>query len=64
MQPHEERVVNEQKELSEKIVKLNAFIGGPIFKTLHGAEQSLLERQLVAMQQYSGILQQRIEMFA
>lgn len=65
MQPHEERVVNEKKEL-EKISKLKAFCfdpGSPIFKALDPIDRDLLEDQYTTMEQYSAILGKRIERF-
>lgn len=64
MQPHQERVVTEKSELSEKVDKLRCFIGdNPIFYTLMGSEQDRLKRQLVAMTEYLSILNERIAAF-
>lgn len=64
MQPHQDRVVTEKKELDEKLDKLKAFIEtNPIFKTLPQTEQLLLNRQYDAMAEYSHILGQRINGF-
>lgn len=64
MQPHQERVVTEKKELDEKLDKLKDFIEtGSIFKTLPADEQLRLNRQFDAMAEYSHILGQRIEAF-
>jgi hypothetical protein len=64
MQPYQERVVAEKKELNEKIDKLKAFIvESPIFKTLSADEQRRLNRQYDVMVEYSSILGARIEAF-
>lgn len=63
MQPHQERVVNERKELTDKREKLALFIGGKAFNTLPDDEQSRLRRQFDIMLQYEGILQERIDHF-
>ena len=62
MAPHVERMLNEQKELCEKVEKLGAFISGnEIFGTLPEAEQYDMKLQLSAMSMYSAILQSRID---
>jgi hypothetical protein len=63
MQPHQERVVTEKKELDEKIDKLSVFIKGDIYKALPGAEQMRLNVQLQAMNGYSNVLGERIAAF-
>ena len=63
MQPHQQRVVDEKKELDAKLEKLMAFIRGPIFQTLESGEQERLTRQSKLMDQYSGVLAERIEVF-
>lgn len=63
-QPHQQRVVDEKKELDEKLDRLKAFIEtNPIFKTLHEDERVRLNRQFDAMAEYSSILSQRIAAF-
>jgi hypothetical protein len=62
--PHQQRVVDERRELDEKIDKLKAFImENPIFKTLPTDEQARLNRQCDVMIEYSRILRDRIEAF-
>ena len=62
--PHQQRVVDEQFELSEKLVKLSEFIdGSPIFGTLPPEERERLVRQAVCMTEYSNILLERIAAF-
>lgn len=63
MQPHEERVVAEQKELNDKINKLNGFIGGNAFNALPEEDRALLEEQSRYMSAYSGVLHERIKRF-
>lgn len=53
MQPHEERVVTEKRDLDEKLAKLKAFCfdpGSPAFKALPPIERDLLEDQYTADQ--------------
>ena len=62
MAPHVERMVNEQKELCEKIEKLGAFISeNPIFGTLAEEEQYDMHLQLQAMSMYNAVLMNRIK---
>jgi hypothetical protein len=63
MQPHQQRVVEEKTELDGKIERLTAFLGGDLFKTLDGAEQERLTRQVGFMRSYSGVLGERIAAF-
>ena len=63
MQPHQERVVTEKKELDEKIDKLKVFLLGETFSTLPEDEQMRLIDQKNVMQQYSEILRARIAAF-
>lgn len=63
MQPHQERVVVEKKELDEKVDKLDAFIHGTIYPTLAEAERMRLMRQLCHMRDYSNVLTERIAAF-
>lgn len=62
MKPHEERVVTEQKELAEKLVKLRQFIekGNPIFEGLPLDEQARLKTQEFHMSMYWRVLGDRI----
>ena len=73
MQPHEERVVQEAKELDEKIINLTKFVHGANdgwvgtlsarFMGLDKAEQSRMMTQLHIMRAYSTILHARINAF-
>ena len=62
MEQHAERMLNEQKELCEKIEKLGEFISkNPIFDKLSKDEQYDLLLQHKAMAMYRDILQHRID---
>lgn len=61
MEPHQERVVQELKELREKREKLFRFIeANPAFRELPEDEKERLERQHHIMAQYEEVLQDRI----
>lgn len=64
MQPHQQRVIDEKTALDDKLSKLTLFIGGDIFFSLPNAEQDRLKRQSRVMDEYSGILAERIEVFS
>lgn len=63
MQPHQQRVVDEKAELSEKLEKLETFTGGSIYADLPASEQMRLSRQLLIMQLYEQVLAERIGAF-
>lgn len=63
MLPHQERVVAEALELSDKITKLSAFMTTPNFKSLIFDEQERLWRQLSHMTSYNNVLDERIAAF-
>jgi hypothetical protein len=63
MQPHQQRVVEEKKELDEKREKLGAFIEGKLYQTLPEAERDRLSQQAIVMMTYSTILGERIAAF-
>ena len=64
MKPHQQRVIDEKRELDEKATKLSNFIDlSPEFKTIDAGEQDRLKKQLGIMWQYSQILWQRILAF-
>lgn len=60
---HEQRVLDEKKELDEKRSKLIYFIGGKIFLSLPSDEQARLIQQSEVMEKYSNILLDRITHF-
>jgi hypothetical protein len=62
--PHQQRVVDEAKELGDRLGKLDQFIAGnSMFKTLPEDEQRRMRLQLSLMQQYEIVLQERIKHF-
>ena len=61
--PHQQRVVQEQSELSEKLAKLKEFTNGTIFAGLVADEQERLTRQLGYMEGYLKVLLERIAAF-
>ena len=62
--PHQQRVINELAELTDKREKLALFIAGSnIFGSLRRDEQNRLRRQFDIMVQYEGVLQERIDNF-
>lgn len=63
LQPHQQRVVSEKKDLDEKIDKLSVFLKTDIYKGLPGSEQARLNDQFRVMNDYSGILGERITAF-
>ncbi|HHG6962958.1 TPA: hypothetical protein ACPXRM_001716 [Klebsiella pneumoniae] len=64
MQPHQQRVVEEAVDLTQKTVKLGMFVdSSPIFLSLDIAQQGLLKAQLGAMRAYLEILNLRINSF-
>lgn len=64
MQPHEERVVNEMRDLAVKLTALREFISSnPIFQKLPLDEQARLKTQEFHMSMYWRVLGDRIENF-
>jgi hypothetical protein len=63
MQPHQERVAIEKRELDEKIAKLDAFRHGDVYPTLEEVERLRLTRQWCHMKDYSNVLGERIAAF-
>lgn len=61
--PHQQRVIDELKELKERRSKLLTFIQGEIFKTLEQGDKNLLSEQYEAMTWLDVILTKRIERF-
>jgi len=59
-----QRLVQEQQELGDRIIKLTTFIfQGAIYKSLDEYSKYLLRVQLNIMQGYYRILTQRVEIF-
>lgn len=61
--PHQQRVIDEEKELNDKVSKLNNFIASELFKAVDSKEQNLLYQQFNAMSTYHNILKQRINLW-
>ena len=61
---HQQRVVEEKRNLDEKLEKLREFIFyNPKFKSMRAKERQLLIRQKSAMTAYSHELRDRLETF-
>ena len=58
------RLVNEEKEMSDKLNKLGEFIHSRAFRDVMPAEQALLQEQDDAMRSYVHILRKRINGFS
>ena len=64
MQPFQERVLTERKELREKLTLLTSFISGnPGFRALDAEDQRLLRTQRNIMSEYLDVLEDRIARF-
>lgn len=63
LQPYQQRVIEEKRELDKRAKKLYAFFDTEIFKGLPVEEQELLGKQAELMTHYSFILERRIELF-
>lgn len=63
IQPHQQRVIDEQSALDEKIDKLHVFFETDTCASLPADEQLRLNRQYGAMIEYSKILGERIAVF-
>lgn len=62
-QPHQQRVVAEKQEVSERLGKLLAFFQSTTFSTLSEAEQSRMRNQARFMDGYAACLEDRIKAF-
>jgi hypothetical protein len=62
LQPHQQRVVEEHKENAERVVKLRAFINGPVFPTVVEEERRLLTRQCAVMRELEAIHVERLKL--
>lgn len=60
---YKQRVKNESKDLKEKITKLKAFVTSNKMSQLTPIDRELLQKQLIVMEEYSCILDQRIFRF-
>ena len=57
-----ERVVDEQNELRDKIIKLALFIYSAKIETVDKKQAGLLKAQLHVMEEYDEILTERLEL--
>lgn len=64
MQAHQQRVIDEKDQLAERLGKLLAFFQGPVFPTLPVDEQTRLSCQVLFMDGYLKVLEQRIMVFS
>ena len=64
MQPHQQRVVEEVHELRGKLDKLNQFVQTEMFNQLPADERARLMKQRTLMDEYAGVLDERIAHFA
>lgn len=60
IQPHQQRVLDEQTELKDKLWKLEVFLQTAFFQSLSPDERERLSRQRVIMTDYVGVLEERI----
>jgi len=60
---YQQHVVDEQIALMDKLGRLDSFLVGSVFPTLHDEDQTLLREQRTHMAAYSAVLQQRIDRF-
>lgn len=61
--PHQQRVINEKRELDEKREKLGEFKNTALFASLPWQEQERLNTQAHIMTMYSAVLSERILAF-
>ena len=57
---HVQRMVTEEVELRERMMRLGAFIEGGVFSNLASADRQLLRIQLMAMSTYQTVLVARL----
>lgn len=60
--PHQQRIVEEKRELDEEIHKLTVFLASAASAQVSMAEARLMHEQLNHMLQYGRVLQLRISM--
>lgn len=63
--PHQQRVVEERDQLSERLAKLDVFTshGNAVYEALPQAERDRLLRQTIVMSMYLTVLNERIAAF-
>lgn len=60
--PHQQRVVDEEGELRNRLGKLQAFIGSDAFDRINASERALMRSQAFYMSGYLNALACRIEL--
>ena len=60
MEPFEERLIAEQKEIKERLAKLTEFINSEKFYALSQNNRLVLKNQKIAMELYLNILNMRV----
>lgn len=60
MRDFKTRLVNEVKELTERVEKLSVFIDSPKFKELESVDREDLVEQLKHMKAYLNVLKRRV----
>lgn len=60
MSDFRKRLFEEHAQLRERIFKLTEFITGETFNTLPEIDRDDLQKQLIYMQQYWGVLDRRV----
>jgi hypothetical protein len=65
MQAHQQRVIDEEKDLNDKITRLVYFVeSSPFYADLPDDEKMRLNRQVPPMIEYRDVLRERIAAFA
>jgi hypothetical protein len=59
-EPHEQRMIDEHRELTTRVNKLNGFFNTHVFIALDEAEQVRMRAQQVFMRGYQDMLDERI----
>ena len=63
-QPYQQRMVIERDQLFDRIERLSAFMLTPLYEKLPVEEKDRMQKQLIAMQSYQKVLDERIKAFA
>ena len=63
MPEYQKRVIEEKKELSDKVTKLAVFIASKAFDELSSVDKFLLSEQIKHMQSYREVLRLRVSAF-
>lgn len=61
--PHQQRVIEEHKDLRERRLKLVAFLESPAFAALDVAERNRMQKQQQLMYELERVLQARVSNF-